>query len=70
MIKKEADIFGLSFLGDGVTISRFPLLNIIASTKNIPVDVLEIFDCQGHLSEGNLKDATFICIFFESYEKN
>ena len=28
MIKKEADIFGLSFLGYGATIIRLPLLNI------------------------------------------
>ena len=53
MIKKEAEIFGLLFLGDGATISRFPLLNIVASTKNIPVAILEIIDCRGHLNEGN-----------------
>ena len=52
MIKKEADIFGLLFLGDGATISRFPLLDILASAKNIPVDVLEIVDYQGHLAWG------------------
>ena len=61
MIKKEAEIFGLLFLGDGATISRCPLLNILASTKNIPVDVLENVDCQGHLPSGNKKDGTFIC---------
>ena len=64
MLKKEADIFELLFLGDGATISRFPLLNILASEKNIPVAVLEIVDCQGHLSCGNKKDATFICNLF------
>ena len=55
MIKKKAEIFGLSFLGDGAAISRCLLLNILASAKNIPVDVLEIVDCQGHLSDGNKK---------------
>ena len=50
MIKKEADIFGLLFFGDGATISKCPLLNIMASAKNIPVAVLEIVDCQGHLA--------------------
>ena len=59
------------FLGDGATISRCVLLNILASGKNIPVAVLELVDFQGHLSEGNKKDATFICNrFFESYEIN
>ena len=61
MIKKEAEIFGLLFLGDGATISRYTLLNILASAKNIPVAVLEIVECQGHLAQGNKKDASFIC---------
>ena len=33
LIKKESDIFGLLFLGDGATISRIPLLNILVSGK-------------------------------------
>ena len=49
------------FLVDGAKISRCPLLNILASAKNIPVDVLEMVDCQCHLAEGNKKDGTFIC---------
>ena len=61
MIKKEAEIFGLLFLGYGATISICQLLNILASTKNIPVSVLKIVDCQGHLVDGNKKDRTFIC---------
>ena len=69
MIRKEADIFGLLFLGYGATISRFPLLNILASAKYIPVDVLEIFDCQGHLARGYKKDATFICNRFLKHMK-
>ena len=48
------------FLGDGDTISRCPLLNILDSAKNIPVAVLEIVDCQGHLAWGNKKDASFV----------
>ena len=40
MIKKEADIFGCLFLGDGATVSRSPLLNILATRKNILVTVL------------------------------
>ena len=69
MIKKESEIFGLLFLSDGATISRYPLLNILASSKNIPVSVLEIVDCQGHLAWGNKKDATFICNRFLKHMK-
>ena len=32
-IKKESDIFGLLFLGDGANISIIPLLNISVSRK-------------------------------------
>ena len=33
LIEKESDIFGFLFLGDGATISRAPLLNILVSGK-------------------------------------
>ena len=33
LIKKESDIFGFSFLGDGATIFKIPLLNILVSGK-------------------------------------
>ena len=69
MIKKEADIFGLLFLGDGATISRCPLLNILASAKSITVAVLEIVYFQGHLSQGNKKYASFICNQFLKHLK-
>ena len=61
IIKKEAEIFELLFLGDGATISKYPLLNIMTSARNIPVSVLEFFDCQVHLADGNKKYGTLIC---------
>ena len=61
MIKKEAEIFGLLFLGDGATISRCTLLNILSSENNIPVAVLEIADFRSHQADSNKKDSTFIC---------
>ena len=61
IIKKEAEILGMLFLGDGATISGYPLLNILDSGENIPVAVLEIVYCQVHLADGNKKYGTFIC---------
>ena len=61
IINKEAEIFGLLFLGDGATVSRCLLLNILYSAKNITVAVLENVDFQGHLSYGNKNYGTFIC---------
>ena len=49
------------FLGDSATIFRIPLLNILVSGKNLPVDVLELVDCQGHLLDGTGNDGSFIC---------
>ena len=69
MTKKEAEIFGLLFLGDGATISICPLLNIMASGKNTPVAVLDIVDCQGHSADGNKKYGTFICNQFLNHMK-
>ena len=60
MIKNEAEIFGFLFLGDGARISRCQLLNILDSTKNIPISALEIVYFQGHLADGNKKDGKFI----------
>ena len=57
------------FLGDGATISRCALLNILDSEKNLPVAVLVIVDCQGNLADGNKKDVTFICNQFLNHMK-
>ena len=64
LIEKESEIFGLLCIGDGSTISRVPLLNILVSGKNLPVAVLELVDCQGHLVDGGTNNATFICTRF------
>ena len=61
LIEKESEIFGLLFIGNGATISRVPLLNILVSGKNLPMAVLELIDCQGHLADGGIKNGTFIC---------
>ena len=69
LIEKESEIFGLLFLGDGATISRVPLLNILVSGKNIPVAVLELVYCRGHLADGGTNNTTFICNRFLDHFK-
>ena len=66
---KNSDILGFLFPGDGATISRNPLFNILVSRKNIPVAVLEIIYCQGHLADGGKKDGTFMCNIFIDHMK-
>lgn len=64
---KEANIFGLSFYGDGATIHKLPLLNILASGIHEPVAVLDIVDATEHMVAGGKKDATYIAKLFEPY---
>ena len=52
------------FLGYGATIPICSLLNILSFRGKIPFSVLEIVDCQGHLSDGRKIDGSFICNWF------
>ena len=70
LIKKDYDIFGLLFIGDGTNIYRIPIFNISVSRNNPPVAVLELVDFEGHLADGGRKDGSFICtIFLEHINK-
>ena len=69
LIKKESDIYGLLFLGNGATISIITLLNILVSGNNLPVAVLDLVDFQGHLADGGEKNGTFICNIFLDHFK-
>ena len=53
------------FLGDGVTICRYPLLNIPVSGKTLPVEVLELVGYQGHLSGGGKMEPSYAVDFFK-----
>jgi len=63
-ILKDADVFGLSVLGDGATIKKKPLFNVLASALNIPSAVLAVVDCSKHLAGGGKKDAEYIARCF------
>ena len=42
---------------------------MLVSGKNLPVAVLELVDCQGHLADGGIKNGTFICNIFLDHLK-
>ena len=56
----HAETFGLMLLGDGATVKRMPLINIIASGVYCPVAVLAIADCTKQMAKGKTKSAEFI----------
>jgi hypothetical protein len=57
---KEASTFGISFLSDGATVKRMPLLNILAFLANQPPVTVAIKDASEHMRQGGKKDAPYI----------
>jgi hypothetical protein len=62
---KEVKIFGLAFMGDGATIHRMPLMNILAMSGVTPPITISIQDCSKHMADGGKKDALYIADMFE-----
>ena len=62
---KEARVFGLAFLGDGATIKRMPLMNVLAMTATVSPMTIAIQDCSSHMEEGGKKDAVYVASLFE-----
>ena len=63
-VLKEADVYGISFFGDGATIKKSPMMNILVSSVHQPVGCLRIVDCTGHLQNNGKKDAAYITELF------
>jgi hypothetical protein len=64
-ILSDAPIFGLSWLSDGATIARMPLINTLAMCSNVTPTCVTITDCSGHICEGGKKDASFIAALMQ-----
>ena len=52
--------FGISIFGDGATIRRIPLINMLGSNPDAPSVMLDVVDCSQHMSDGGKKDAWYI----------
>ena len=61
----DGEKFGISMLGDGATISKMPLINILCMAGDNPPIVAGIHDCTEHMSEGGKKDARYIAEIFD-----
>lgn len=62
---KEASVCGITLMGDGATIHRMPLLNILAMSGSTPPLTIGIVDCTEHMAAGGKKDASYIADIFE-----
>jgi hypothetical protein len=64
---KEVKQFGLSLYGDGATIHKMPLMNLLASGVHQNVAVLDIIDATSYIDNGGKKDAEYIASLFQPY---
>ena len=56
----EAEVFGLSWSGDGATVMKNPLINSISNGHHHPLDVHDIFDFAGHIEGWNTNNSNYI----------
>jgi len=66
-ILREALTFGMAWEGDGATIHRMPLMNVLCTTGVCPPTVVAVHDCTEHMAAGGKKDASYIAGLFEEY---
>jgi len=62
---KEAKLFGFGWMGDGATIHRMPMMNILVMSGTTPPMTVSIQDCTEHMAEGGKKDASYVADLFE-----
>ena len=61
---KNLEVYGLTIFGDGATILRTPLINILAAGVHNEAGLLDIANCTGHMAKGFKKDAEYIAKLF------
>jgi hypothetical protein len=57
---KEAKVSGFAWMGDGATIHKMPLMNILALNGTTAPMTVSIHDCTKHMEEGGKKNAPYI----------
>ena len=60
MLLADAETHGVSIFGDGATIGKTPMINILASLPTNPSCVLDVVDCTNHMMTAGKKDAWYI----------
>ena len=66
ILMKDVTTYGLTFYGDGATVRKMPLINVMASGAHLPICVLEIVDCSKQMQTGK-KDAPYIASLFKPH---
>lgn len=56
----ETNVFGVSVCGDGATVLKTPLVNVLAAGIYEPEAVRDIIDYTDHMAMGGIKDARYL----------
>jgi hypothetical protein len=62
---KEAKVFRFAWMGNGATIHKMPLMNILALNGTTAPMTILIHDCTKYMEEGGKKDAPYIAELFK-----
>ena len=52
-------------MGDGATVKKMPLINVLGMSGNSSPVVVAVNDCSEHMAVGGKKDATYISNIFQ-----
>ena len=66
-LKKDCKTCGFCMMGDGATIKKVPLINIMAQAGGDHPLPLEIVDCSSRMASGKTKDAYYISSLFQRH---
>ena len=62
---RAAHTWGTSWMGDGATVKKMPLINVLGMSGNSHPVVVAVNDCTEHMAAGGKKDASYISAIFE-----
>ena len=67
LLKLDIEIFMASLMGDGATVHKLALFNILGVGAHCRPSILEVCDCKSRLADGQGKDARFLYELFKSH---
>ncbi len=61
-IERDADLLGLTIYGDGATIDKRPMINVLMASAYNPEALCDVIDCWKHMADGGIKDAWYLSL--------
>ncbi len=52
LLLKESKVFGIALFGNGATVQKIPLMNVLGSSPNNSFALLDIVDCTSKMEKG------------------